>query len=316
VTAETSARAGLDRLAAAAAMVSERLQLRGAGSRGPLLAYGLYTLVLFVLCFVATFPHDLLVQRALRGMTAGTPIRIETGAGRVGWMLDYAVDGVRVRAGDDAAEPILSADSIRLAPSLLGLLRGTPFPLGLGASLYGGTLRGTIDPRPASFRVDATLAGVDLARYKGLTPWIEGAVRGRIDAAVALDGAGRGALAAAGPVTLRIPGLALEGTKIRGITVPDLHFGDVHLTGAVKNGRFEISEFIADGQEIGLRGEGNVLLRNPVESSVLSLELVVTPAAGAPDGLRLAVNMLPGSSGEGGARRIGIVGTLSRPTVR
>src|SRR6185436_6780767 len=105
-------------------------------------------------------------------------------------------------------------------------------------------LRGTIDPRPASFRIDATLEGVDLARYKGLTPWIDGVVRGRVEGTMTLDGGGRGALAAAGPIVLRIPGLTLEGTKIRGITVPDLHFGDVHLTGAAKSGRLEISELV------------------------------------------------------------------------
>ncbi len=59
-----------------------------------------------------------------------------------------------------------------------------------------------------------------------------------------------------------------------------------------------------------------MLLREPLGTSVMSLDLVVAPAAGAPDGLKLAINMLPGTSGEGGARRVGIVGTLARPTVR
>jgi hypothetical protein len=48
----------------------------------------------------------------------------------------------------------------------------------------------------------------------------------------------------------------------------------------------------------------------------MSLDLVVAPAAGAPDGLKLAVNLLPGTSAEGGARRVGIVGTLGRPMMR
>ena len=121
---------------------------------------------------------------------------------------------------------------------------------------------------------------------------------------------------ATGTVTLRLPGLALDGAKVRGISVPDLHFSDVHLKGAVKNGRLEINEFVANGEEIMVRGNGNVLLRNPLDSSVLSLDLIVTPAAGAPDGLRLAVNLLPGASAEGGARRIGIIGTVGRPIMR
>jgi type II secretion system protein N len=311
VTSGAAARNGFERLAAGAGAL-----VGGLRERGPLLGYGLYTLVLFVLCFVATFPHDLLLQRLLHGATAGTAVRVETGAGSLGWTLAYTIDSLRLRAGDDEAEPFLLAESLRFSPSLLGLLRGSPYPLGIGAALYGGTLRGTIDPRPASFRVDATLEGVDLARYTGLRPWVDGTVRGRLEARIALDGAGRGAMTATGPVSFHIPGLSIEGSKVRGITVPDLHFSDVHLAGAVKNGRLEISELVADGQELGLRGEGNVLLRDPFESSVVNLDLAVTPAAGAPDGLKLAINMLPGTSGEGGARRIGIVGTVARPSVR
>jgi type II secretion system protein N len=117
-------------------------------------------------------------------------------------------------------------------------------------------------------------------------------------------------------VRLRVGGLALEGGKVRGITVPDLHFTDVHLNGTVKSGRLEVDEIVADGQEISVHGEGNVLLREPLGSSVMSLDLVIAPAAGAPDGLKLALNMLPGTSGEGGARRITLVGTIARPAVR
>ena len=148
----------------------------------------------------------------------------------------------------------------------------------------------------------------------GLRPWVDGSIRGRLEGAVALDGGGRGPAAATGTVRLRIPGLTLEGAKIRGITVPDLHFNEVHLNGTVKNGRLEVEDMSADGQEIALRGEGNVLLREPLANSVLGLDLLVTPAAGASDGLKMMINMLPGTSGEGGARRVAVGGTLGRPS--
>ncbi len=284
--------------------------------RGPVLLYGLFTAVVFALCLIATFPHELLVNRALRSATGQSAFQIETGTSRLGWTLAYGIDSLRVRLRDGESEPLLLAEAVRFSPSRFGLLFGNPYPLGFGAALYGGTLRGVVDPRPASFRVDATLEGVDLSRYTGARPWLDGRLRGRLEGTVALDGAGRGPAAAGGTVALRIPGLTLESAKIRGITVPDLHFADVHLNGTVKNARLEVSELVADGQEIGLRGEGNVLLRDPIDASVLSLALTITPAAGAPDGLKLAINMIPGSSGEGGARRVSVVGTLGRPMVR
>jgi type II secretion system protein N len=292
------------------------IDVRAGGNRRMLLAYGAWTVLVFGVCFLATFPHDLVLQRALRTATARAPFRVETGVGSLGWSLAYAIDSLRIRSQADDAEPLLLAEALRFAPSRLGLLFGNPYPLGIGAALYGGTLRATIDPRPASFRVDAALEGVDLARYTGLRPWVDGVLRGRLEGAVDLDGGGRGPAAASGTVALKIPGLALDGVKIRGITVPDLHFGDVHLNGSVKNGRLEVSELVADGDEVDIRGEGNVLLREPLDASVVSVDLTLTPAPGAPDGLKLAINMLPGTSGDGGARRIGIVGTLGKPTVR
>lgn len=302
----------------AAAGVRPGLARVAAGEGRPFLLYGLYTALLFVVFLAATFPHDLMLQRALQSATAGTAFRMDAAGGRVGWALAYALESLRVRprAAADDVEPLLQAEGLRFAPSWLGLLRGSPYPLGISASLYGGTLRGTVDPRPAAFRIDGRLDDVDLARYTGLRPRIDGQLRGRLQAAVKLDGGGRGPAAAGGDVEIKIPGLAIESAKIRGITVPDLHFADVHLTGTVKNGRLDIAELVANGEEVSVRGEGNLLLRLPLETSPMVLNLVVTPAAGVPDGLRIAVNLLPGSSGEGGSKRIGIVGTLGRPTVR
>ena len=316
MTTDAVAAGGVERLIAGVRGAAARIGGVLPGRRGPLAGYALFTLVLFVVCFAATFPHDVVLQRALSGATRNMPIRVETGPGSLGWTLAYGIESLRVRAREGDGEPFLLADALHVAPSRFGLLRGNPYPVGIDAALYGGTLRGTIDPRPASFGVDATLEAVDLSRYTGLRPWVEGAVRGRLDGAVMLDGGGRGPAAATGTVRLRIAGLTLEGTKVRGITVPDLHFSDVHVNATVKSGRLEIDELVGAGQEITLNGEGNVLLREPLGTSVVSLDLVVAPAPGAPDGLKLAINLLPGTSGEGGARRVGIVGTLARPTVR
>jgi type II secretion system protein N len=289
---------------------------RQTGSRRTVLVYAGFTLVVFAVCFLATFPHDLLLQRALRSATANAPYRVETGPGSLGWTLGYGLESLRVLGRTDEAEPYLFAERLRFAPSRLGLLRGDPFPVGIDAALYGGTMRAVVDPRPGSFQVNGTIEGVDLGRYSGLRPWVEGAVRGRLDAVVALDGAGRGPASANGTVGLKIPGLTLEGVKVRGITVPDLHFGDVHLNGTVKNGRVEVNDLVADGEEASLRGAGNVLLREPLDASVVSLELTVTPAATATDAMKMMVNMLPGGKAENGGRRMNVVGTLGKPSLR
>ena len=263
--------------------------LERAGRRQPELAAlvrALHRSSLFVLCFVATFPHELLAAaRAPRGDGRQSPFAVETGAEPA--RLDARVTrSSRCGCACATAKPSRCCSPRRCASRrrASGCCVGNPYPLGIGAALYGGTLRGVVDPRPASFRVDATLEGVDLARYTGLASVARRQLRGRLEGTVALDGAGRGPAAATGTVALRIPGLTLEGAKVRGITVPDLHFGDVHLTGTVKNGRLEIGEIVADGQEIDLRGEGNVLLRDPLDEQRPEPRPRRHPAAGAPDG--------------------------------
>jgi type II secretion system protein N len=163
--------------------------------------------------------------------------------------------------------------------------------------------------------LDATLEGVDLARYPLWRTWFDGAVRGRVDGTVSVVGDARSP-AAAGTIALKVPGFALEGIKVNGYGVPDLHFSDVHLDGTVKNGRLEVTELVGRGQEVDVTGEGNVLLREPIEASVLSLDVTVTPVAGAPKGYDVVVGMLPGTSGAGGARRMNVIGTLARPKLR
>src|SRR6185295_20404864 len=90
-----------------------------------------------------------------------------------------------------------------------------------------------------------------------------------------------------GHVDLRAVDVALEGGKIRGITVPDLHFPELHLAGTVKAGRLELEQLVANGRELNAQGEGHVLLQNPLAASLINLTLVLRPAADLPDNLRL-----------------------------
>jgi type II secretion system protein N len=119
-----------------------------------------------------------------------------------------------------------------------------------------------------------------------------------------------------GALDLRATGLALEDGKIRGITVPPLHFPNVHVAATVDAGRLQIRELVGDGQEIAIRGSGHALLREPAASSLLNLELVLTPTAAAADNLRLALNLLPGKTVDGGGREVRVSGTLSQLRVR
>jgi type II secretion system protein N len=278
--------------------------------------YALYTAVLFVVFLLATFPWELAVRRALAGAAHG-PVAVEIDGVRLGWTLAATVDELRlVPRGDGSGPPLVLARAVRAAPSWLGLLRAHPYPLAVRADLYGGALAGTLDLRPAALALDAGLEGVDLARWSGLARLAEGAARGRVSGRIALSGDPARPTTLNGGFELRAADLALEGAKVRGIAVPDLHFAELRIVASVTSGRVDLTELAADGRELVVRGEGNLLLRGPLPASLMSLTLTLAPAAGAPDGLRLALNLLPGTTGSDGGRTLRLSGALGQPRVQ
>lgn len=282
----------------------------------PFVLYGVYTVLLFVVFFAATFPHELVLRRVLEP-AATAPVGIEIRGVRLGWTLAYTIDELRLfRRGADPALPLLTATHVRAAPSLLGLLRGRPFPLSIRADVYGGTLDATADLTPDTFAVRAALAKVDVGRYAGLRLFMEGTLQGRVDGTVELAGAALKPTATAGRIDLRIAELGLEGGKAQGIVVPDLHFPEVRLAGAIKAGRLEVGELLARGREVNVQGSGNLLLSHPLAASLVNLDIVASPAAEIPDNLRMALSLIPGEPTATGDRHIRLTGTIAQPRLK
>lgn len=278
---------------------------------GTILLYGAYTAALFVVFLIATFPHDLLVERLLaRALPDG--LAADLSGTRVGWGLAASIADLRVLPRDGQGPPVLALEGLRVAPSLLGIVRGTPYPVGARARLYGGTLEGTLDARPAALDVDARVADLDLGRY----PLADGRLRGRVQGTVVLRGDTDRPATLNGHVTLAVQALAAEGVRVRGILLPDLHFTQVQVAGTVTNGRLEITELRGAGDEISVEGGGTILLRDPLAASLANLQLTVQPAPAAPQAIRLALNLLPGAPDAGGARTVQVAGSLGQPRLR
>ncbi len=295
----------------------ERLtrRLHGAAA-APLLLYALYTTVAFLLCLLITFPHELVVQRILARVETA-PIVVEVHGVHLGWTLAYTLDELRLLPrGGDPAVPLLAARAVRVAPSWLSLLRGHPYPVAVRGDLYGGSVDASVDLRPAAFAIDAHLAHLDVGRYAGLRLFMEGTLRGRVDGELTVAGDAARPSSTDGSVNVRASNVALEGGKIRGITIPDLHFPQIRLAGDVKRGRVELRDVEATGDEITARGDGTVVLQHPLAASVMNLTLTVRPATTAPDNLRLALNLLPGTPSANGERTLHLYGSLERPRVQ
>ena len=279
----------------------------------PIALYAVFTLVLFVLFLVTTFPHELVVRRMIARAETG-PIDVEVRGIHLGWMLGYTIDELRLlQRGGDPAVPVLAARNVHVAPSLASLFRGHVYPVKVSGDLYGGTLSGRVDPRAEAFAVDAQFAGIDVGRYTGLRLFMDGTLRGTVQGELALTGNALKPATSTGHVSLLAARVALEGGKLRGITLPDLHFAEVRFAGDIKRGRLELGDVVANGDEIAARGEGNVVLQHPLATSVMNLTLAVRPVAQAADNIRIAVSLLPGTLAENGEKTLRLYGSLADP---
>jgi type II secretion system protein N len=300
---------------AIAALAPARVALRRLvpADRTPAVLYAVYTLALFVVFLIATFPHQRLLERAL-AQAAGGPLVIEARGAALGLPLAYTIDALTLHVrGVEGGSAVVSATGVRATPSLLGLLRGAPYPLVVRGTLYGGHLNGTVDLREPAYALRAGLYDVDLGRYEGLGLVMDGRLAGRLAATVDVEGDTRKPTATNGQLALTVTDLALEGGKWRGLAIANLHFPELRLAGTIKNGRVELGDFAARGTEVDVSGHGTVLLQQPLAASLLNLDLTFVPTADAPDQIRLALNLLPGEAGGGGERRLRLFGTLGRP---
>ncbi|HEY2386626.1 MAG TPA: type II secretion system protein GspN [Candidatus Binatia bacterium] len=311
-------RARLDRLGASPTLAAgTRLVRRVAPSAAaPLALYAVYTLLLFVVFLGATFPHEAILRRALDPGPAA-PISVDLRGVSLGWTLGYTIDELRILSrGADPTLPVLDATHVYAAPSILGLLRGRPFPLSLAASLYGGSLEATTDLGTDAYDVHAKVSGLDVARYAGLRLFLEGTLQGHVNGSVELSGNPTKPMTTNGTLDLRATDLALEAGKLRGITIPDLHFPELRLAGTIKSGRVELPDLSARGREVSVTGTGTLLLSHPLAATLINLDLTITPAPDLPDNLRLALNLIPGELTATGEKKLHLTGTFAQPKAK
>jgi hypothetical protein len=91
--------------------------------------------------------------------------------------------------------------------------------------------------------------------------------------------------------------LEMQSVVVRGLALPDLAFPD--LIAEAQNRRLPPPAEGAprDGRRARSRGTGEVLVREPLQSSVLNLRLTIDVSPSAPPPLRMVTALLPKRSG-------------------
>lgn len=253
-----------------------------------LVAFYLFALVVF--CFL-TFPYerlrDRLVDEFNSRQTGPDPLRLQLESLGAYWIGGVEAKGVQLisapkrattQLGSDGTAQvpkpsILRVDSAHARVSLLSLIFGS-VDLSFGAEAFGGTISGTTSESDGTRAVELTIEDVSLADAPLLSEAIglpmTGTVGGTLDFRLP-----EGKLAKAdGTLNLEIVGLSAgDGkAKIRDtIALPKVEAGDLKVVGDASEGQLKFTDFSAKGPDLELIAEGNMRLRDPLPSSLLSL---------------------------------------------
>lgn len=253
--------------------------------------YVAWTAACFVVFLAITFPHDLIVRQW-----------VERLATESGWQLRYRSVWLRpwngyhlsevelVGPGDDP-DPWVSLREIVLRPSWGALFGRGVLPLGFSASAYGGDIDGVVRSEGG---VDLDWSDLRLSDYPRLTRLVEGAWAGEVSGQAALTGLSDvHALEGSGKFALRKA--ALTQGKIRGFTVPDLHFASGDGEFVVHGGRVEVRQLKLSGSEVDADARGQVFLAERNSVATLNLSVNLKPIPGANPSLEPLLLLLEGN---------------------
>lgn len=282
-----------------------------------MLLYIVFTVALFCVFLVSTFPYDIVVGRVL-AMVQSPTVVVDVKSTEFAWHRGLALNGVRVSSlvGDTTA-PYLELNRLWVRPVLTELVRGNPYALALEAELYGGNAEGTLNVDGQTVAGSVNLESASLGRYRTLTSLLEeGQVAGRLSGKVSFEAVGPSVENGQASGEVRLENGGIEQAKIAGFVVPDLHFKESLLKFGVQGGRMEIEQFNATGDELNVSASGTVSFRDPLDASVLNLKTTLLPGKSAPDSIRALIAMIPKPRDAKPDSPVRISGTLSRPRFR
>ncbi len=285
------------------------------GGRRTILYLG-YTAVLFLVFLLFTFPHDLLVRRALSNLSQG-PVAVDFADVSFAWLEGYELSSLRIGpTAADGQAPYLECSRLWIRPALGALVRGNPYDVLLHAELYGGSARGEIRMQQGSLEGTVQWKDLNLGRYRTLMALLdEGQLAGRLSGSASFESHGPRLETGQGSGEFALDGAALTAAKISGFPVPDFHLRQTKFKFTVRAGRLEIQDFQATG-DVDVQGSGNVTLREPLAESVLNLRATVQQSLATPDAIKTLVALIPRPPGAKPDAPVMISGTLGRPHVR
>ena len=288
------------------------LKSRASQRRLPLLYTG-FTVFVFLVAIIVTFPHETLIRQGLDRATAGSDTTVDFKTLQFRPLLGYHVEDLRVVPDRDEAFELRVA-GLQATPSIISLLvPGRRNALDLELDIWGGELAARLAGDPDDFAITAAGSGLNLEdATRGLLP-ANGKIYG--SAALELDAEGTDqGRTIDGTLILAVRDLALRDLMARGFKVPDLTFETLDLSIEAAGDTLQVRNFVATGNEVSIRATGKIKLNRSWKRSMLDLRFELTIDPDAPSGLRVLPRLLP--KRKNGETFYDIIGTLGNPRIQ
>ena len=251
--------------------------------KGPL-GWGLASLLCFVLFLFLTFPYGPLQNRLLTEFNRASGLEVRaadwsvTFPAAIEWR-DLALSGSTI--GTIPVEAVRA--TVRIYQALLGRLVidyavQLPGVAQAGAGQASGSLTAASWSLQGPVNVEGNLRQMDLAVLK---PYVSrGTVQGDFMLQWDSSRSVQDALKGEGTVKLEIKDLVVERIAAGTSSGPSLTFGQIQAALACRNGACDITELKGDGIDGSFTAQGRMMLRQPVQQSLLDVTVTVIPGIG------------------------------------
>ena len=260
--------------------IPETLKLKGP------LAWGVVSLACFIVFLFVTFPYGPLQSRLLAELNRSSGWEIRAADWSMGFPV--AIEWHDVVLTGPTTVGAISFEAFRTTVGVVQAFLGrlvidyaVQLP-GAGQSGSGratGSLISDSWSLQGSVAVNGHLQQIDLATV--LKPYVtRGLVQGDFSHRWDSAQGGDAALKGEGTVKIEIKDLEVERIPAGATSIPALTFGRIQATVACRETACDVTELKGDGVDGSFTAQGRVMLRQPLQQSLLDLTVTVVPGAG------------------------------------
>jgi len=253
-------------------------------SKGPL-GWGLAALACFIVFLVLTFPYGPLQNRLLTELNRASGWEIRAADWSVGLPMTIEWRDLVLAGPTIGTIPV---EAVRATIGVLQVLLGRlvidyvvqlPGGAQAGVGRASGSLTAASWTLQGPVAVKGHLQQLDLATV--LKPYVSrGTVQGDFMHQWNGTQGDHGAVKREGTVKVEIKDLAVERIATGTSSIPSLTFGQVQASLACRDDACDVTELKGDGVDGSFTAQGHVMLRQPVQQSLLDLTVTVIPGAG------------------------------------